>query len=80
MKKIIFVLLALFLFLFLVSCNVLDEGETNSKKDLERLESSSVYVFVDPETGVNYLIYAAGYKGGICVRYNSDGSVFVSEE
>ena len=31
----------------------------------------------DQETGVHYLIYSAGYQGGMCVRYNADGSIMV---
>ncbi len=40
---------------------------------------SNVYVYVDPETGVNYLIYTNVYKGGITVRYNSEGKIMISD-
>lgn len=40
----------------------------------------SVRVFVDPETGVNYLIYNGVYKGAITVRYNQDGSIMVKSK
>lgn len=36
----------------------------------------NVLIYVDPETGVNYLIY----EGNITVRYNEDGSIMVSEK
>ena len=49
-------------------------------EDQPSLPSSSdnCSIWVDPDTGVNYVVYTAYCKGGICVRYNSDGSVFVT--
>lgn len=45
--------------------------------------SVSVFIYVDRETGINYLIYCdeAGYggMGGICPRYNTDGTLYISE-
>lgn len=46
-----------------------------------------VDVWIDPDTGVNYLLYvwystsaATSVKvGGMCPRYNADGSLMVSE-
>ena len=38
------------------------------------------YIYIDPETGVNYIVYAAPYKGGITPRYNANGSLFVTEK
>ena len=37
------------------------------------------YYIVDKETGVNYVVYSEVYKAGICPRYNSDGSLYVSK-
>ena len=37
------------------------------------------YVYIDPDTGVNYIVYTAPNKGGITPRYNLDGSLFVTE-
>lgn len=44
-------------------------------------ESGSLFIgyYVDPETGVNYVEYANTRGGGICPRYNADGSLYVSE-
>jgi hypothetical protein len=39
-----------------------------------------IQLYVDEETGVEYLIYGTGYKGGISVRYNADGSIKVLNE
>ena len=37
-------------------------------------------VIVDKETGVEYIIYISGYKGGITPRYNQDGTLKVNED
>lgn len=39
----------------------------------------STFVFVDGETGVNYLINTVGRYESITVRYNADGTIYVSE-
>lgn len=31
----------------------------------------------DKKTGVHYFIFKGSYKGGMTVRYNSDGTVYV---
>lgn len=38
--------------------------------------SSTIYLYVDPITGVNYL---KNKDGGITPRLNADGSLYVSE-
>lgn len=68
------ILLALFWVFFLV-----DKYYKASETDLRTLQSEYVYDYIDPDTGVHYLLYAIGAKGGICVRYNSDGSVMVED-
>lgn len=37
------------------------------------------YYIVDKETGVNYVVLSDTYKGGICPRYNRDGSLYISK-
>lgn len=37
------------------------------------------YYIVDKETGVNYVVLSDTYKGGICPRYNRDGSLYTSK-
>lgn len=49
-----------------------DENKTNSR--------SEFYVYVDPKTGVNYLVYDGYNTGGMTVRYNSDGSIMITEK
>ena len=70
MKKVLIVLVA--------SCLLLG-GCSEDFEKIEGNKSNEVQVYVDPETGVNYLIYRGGYKGGITVRYNADGTVMVTE-
>jgi len=36
-------------------------------------------VWVDRETGVNYLFHAAGYSGGLCVLVDKDGKPVVTD-
>ena len=38
-----------------------------------------VSVIVDHETGVNYVFYISGYGGGLSPRYNSDGTLYITE-
>ena len=40
----------------------------------------NVYDYVDPDTGVHYLVYCGYRKGGIAVRLNPDGSIMVEKE
>lgn len=39
-----------------------------------------IQFYVDPETKVEYVVYINGYAGGICPRYNPDGSLYIKEE
>jgi hypothetical protein len=36
-------------------------------------------IYVDEDTGVNYIFYKSGYGGGLSPRYNADGTLYVSE-
>ena len=47
--------------------------------ELSTTENREVYVYVDKETGVNYIIFDDVYKGGICPRYNPDGSLYIED-
>ena len=37
-------------------------------------------ILVDTKTGVNYLIWKAGYAGGITPMYDADGKVIVTKD
>lgn len=54
------------------------KGDSNTGNLSERAK-----VYVDPETGVNYIFYSEGTgrssHGGLSVRYKQDGSIYVTE-
>lgn len=45
-------------------------------KNMSTIDNNSISIFVDPNTGVNYLITE---KGGICPRYTFDGILYLSQ-
>lgn len=67
----------------LVGCGTQTSStESKPSSNIESLgkNSATVYDFVDEETGVHYLIYTmGGYRGGITVRYNADGTIMVDD-
>lgn len=70
------VLLGLMIFTTLLSgCNKEDINKILEYKE----KNYKISEYVDKETGVHYLIYKEGYKGGITVRYNADGSVYTTK-
>lgn len=80
---IISLLLCITLMMLLVTgCTA--EGESRQENPqpvskINTISNSSIYVFVDPDTGVNYIVYAGYEKGGITPRYNPDGTIMVTE-
>ena len=38
---------------------------------------SRIELWTDTETGVEYVIFSSVYKGGICPRYNADGTLMI---
>ena len=69
----------------LVLAVVFGEPEDNQETTQEITSFSNlgyddnVYDYVDPDTGVHYLVYCGYRKGGIAPRLNPDGSVMVDE-
>lgn len=56
-----------------------------AKKNSERFEkiysqgmTNITEIWVDKETGVNYLFHASGYAGGLTPLLNKDGSPVIS--
>lgn len=51
---------------------------------LSTINSCDVYEYIDPDTGVHYLIYSSknGYAGmgGMTPRLNADGSLMIGEK
>lgn len=78
MKKIIAIVMCLFLMVCML-CGCVGVSE-NARQETD---NANITIYVDKETGVNYYIfsdyYASGYKGGMTVRVNADGTPYVSE-
>lgn len=64
------------------SYNMLEEKQ--SVPDIYYLYNDDVYVWVDPDTKVEYLVYShkGGYAGmgGMVPRYNADGTLRIHQE
>ena len=39
----------------------------------------ALFLYEDTETGVQYFAWKHGYAGGICPRYNADGTLYVED-
>ena len=72
-KKIICFILTLTI-VMLTAC-----GNTENKTKYMQDCNSNFKIFVDKETGINYIIFDALYGGGMTVRLNKDGTPYVSE-
>ena len=78
-KKIIAIICCAVFVLCLAGCTNAEENNN----EIQRIvvdPLTSINIYVDEETGVNYLIYEGYASGGICPRYNADGSLYVRGE
>ena len=41
---------------------------------------TSIGIYEDEETGVEYIVFHVGYGTGVCPRYNADGTLYTSGE
>ena len=78
MKR-IFLIIYMCLNLSVILCGC-SENTSNEIEEFSENGQEKVYVYIDPETRVNYLIYNGYYKSGITVRYNQDGSIMVTSK
>lgn len=84
-KRILLVVFSLVLVFLLVGCS-LEDFESNS--EVTPVSShilisdgySDFYDYVDPDTGVHYLIFYGYRKSGITPRLNPDGSIMIEKE
>lgn len=76
---ILFVLLVAFLINVWVTHVKTVEPDKDSKiESLEKIDpNDNIKIYVDEETGVNYLIYDSYGRSGITPRFNADGSLYV---
>ena len=81
MRKFVYMLVLSAIIVFSVTgCEPSDDSDVKMVKTIEGIyDSGNVYVYVDPETGVNYLIFYGTRRGGMSPRYNADGSLYVTE-
>lgn len=87
-KKIIFAIVGMLSAIFIVSCNKNNNAEAKNEKELFKLvnyyyinDDIIIEEYKDAETGVHYIgrsveTYYGGI-GGMCPRYNADGSLYV---
>ena len=68
-----------------ISINFKKKFKENNKMKEERFEkvysqgrTSSVEIWVDKQTGVNYLFHRDGYAGGLTVLLNAEGKPVVT--
>lgn len=69
----LFILLAVIVSLLKVTAGVKNENEYSP-------HGTRTTIFVDDETGVNYILYTGVRETSISVRYNADGTIYVSEK
>ncbi len=83
LKTIIIMIFALLLIslIFTTGCTTAQSTEMYpaiSDQEKGFLESD-LYIYIDPETGVNYFAMYGVYHAFMCPRYHADGSLYVSE-
>ena len=74
-KKIICFILTLTIVMLTACGNTDAENKTKYIQDY----NSKFKIFIDKETGVNYIIFRSDSKAGMTVRLNADGTPYVSE-
>lgn len=79
MKKIIIVMVMVAVVLSLTACGQQADKKTNVQEATPDYVTNNIHVYVDPETGVNYLVYHGYNCGGMTVRYDSEGNVMVTK-
>ena len=89
LDRIIYCFLGVFAILLILVFVVTFDGSKDNQETTQEVTSfydsnfqsgDDVYVYVDPDTGVNYLIFYGYRKGGITPRLNSDGSIMIEKE
>lgn len=72
MKKIVAIILCVLLVCGLCGWKKIDSEDMNV--------FANISVIVDEETGVEYIVFSGYNRGGICPRYNADGTLRVRGE
>ena len=77
-KTVCMVLLVWLACIFTTACELTQPNDIQPTNELSN--NDEIIVYVDPDTGVNYLIFKGSDKAGMCVRYNPDGSIMVDKD
>jgi hypothetical protein len=78
MKKVTCFVLIVLIVCCLCSCSVEEDANQSTNQRNNTLpSSSSVHIWTDEETGVQYIIYNGYKQGGIYPRLNADGSLHI---
>lgn len=71
---------AVLLIVMLLFALFTEEVPTAEGQEIKMIESNPYYeIYVDKDTGVNYIVYSAIDKAAMQPRFNPDGSLYVSE-
>ena len=84
MKKFVFSFLSFAIVALLTfGCEFKNNSNADPTEAIEPAEeytSDMICVYVDEETGVNYLIFTEYRAGGICPRYDIDGHLYITKK
>lgn len=71
-------LVALLIYVLVTPVKKVETDEDTKTERLEKVDSNdNIKIYVDEETGVNYLIYDGYREAWITPRFNPDGSLYV---
>ena len=57
-----------------------DNSSNEQTQQIKTINPEFMFIYIDQVTGVNYMMmYAYGGYGGVCPRYNADGTLYISE-
>lgn len=71
-------LVVIMIALYAVGLN--DNSSNEQTPQIKTINAECMFIYIDQVTGVNYLMmYAYGGYGGVCPRYNTDGTLYISE-
>ena len=71
-------LIALLIYVLITPAKTVEPDKDSKIEILEKIDGdTNIKIFIDEETGVNYLIYDSYGRSGITPRFNADGSLYV---
>ena len=71
-------LIALLINVWVTPVKTVEPDKDSQIESVEKIDGdTNIKIFIDEETGVNYLIYDSYRRAGITPRFNADGSLYV---